>query len=412
MNTFFRRQIDEVARDPSLRIYGAILALTHALSAANWLTGGFFRWLAQDVEAICWPFFRECEVVRVLDTKGVAIVILVYGAASFAVAWLFLKPTRETDADTASVAAGYAALIGLSAVKLLFLVADFRLRQNQHYMAGFVTFAFLFLSEKRNAIRLLIPFFYFWAGLLKLTPDWLSGSTLYQPLWFFHDSPLLPWACGYVVVLELGLVWGLWSRRPSVFWAVLAQLFVFHAISYSVVSYFYPLLMIGLLAIFPLCRRFEDRPRRKWPKGEVGAYVLIAFLSVLQLHHHLLPGDTAITGEGRHFSLHMFDAWVGCVAEARIKKKAASFKLDLSMPLPVRLQCDPVVFWNRARHLCRQWRRDAEFVDLDVALFSRRSSEKNVHTVIQMTDFCKTDPDYSMVFSNSWIHQDPKDPVK
>jgi len=67
--------------------------------------------------------------------------------------------------------------------------------------------------------------------------------------------------CVYVIVLELGVTWGLLARRAWIFWTALAQFLVFHALSWQVVGFFYPLLMFAILAIFPLSRLVEPRTR-------------------------------------------------------------------------------------------------------------------------------------------------------
>src|SRR6267142_2687052 len=105
-------------------------------------------------------------------------------------------------------------------------------------------------------LRVLVTLFYFWAGTLKLNWEWVSGAGLYSPMWPFSGMGVVV-ACVYVIVLELGVTWGLLARRAWIFWTALAQFLVFHALSWQVVGFFYPLLMFAILAIFPLRRLVE-----------------------------------------------------------------------------------------------------------------------------------------------------------
>ena len=52
-------------------------------------------------------------------------------------------------------------------------------------MAFWACFVYLLIPGKRDAVRLLLVLFYFWAGTLKVNWEWISGAALYRPLWFF-----------------------------------------------------------------------------------------------------------------------------------------------------------------------------------------------------------------------------------
>jgi hypothetical protein len=209
------------------------------------------------------------------------------------------------------------------------------------------TAAFLLVPNKRETLQLLLVLFYFWAGTLKLNWEWLSGAALYRPLWLFTGRGIIV-ACAYVIVMELVVVWGLLARDRRIFWLCFAQVLVFHVFSWAVVGFFYPLLMFGLLAIFPLCRLIPA-PRPGASRGEAilrgrlsrsAALVALVF-SAMQLSTHLYPGDTAITGEGRLFALHMFDARVECDARIVLKLKDGR-RVDHELAdQGIRTRCDP-----------------------------------------------------------------------
>jgi hypothetical protein len=211
--------------------------------------------------------------------------------------------------------------------------------------------------------------------------------------------------------MELVIVWGLLARRAWIFWTSLAQVVVFHIFSWGVVGFFYPLLMFGLLSIFVFCRLIEPRGPAEGLgmavlRGRAArpVYVVAAAFSVLQLTTHLYPGDTALTGEGRLFVLHMFDARVVCDAYATVKFPHGVRHVSIKGP-GVRTGCDPIVIHGYASILCR--RREAgrlNFVDIDIHLRSRRVTDPDLKTVIAYENFCSRQPRYHPFLHNEWIN--------
>ena len=369
-----RRQIAEIEADRVLRYYGAGMASLHVLTVLYWIDQRAIAFLHSGAEAICWPLFQDCERLRLLGPAALAWLFLAYLLAAIGVGRLFLSG-RHTPA-------AYWGLLGLNVLKAGIMLLDFRLRMNQHYMAFAVSAAFLFVPGKRSAIRVLVMLFYFWAGTLKLNWDWISGAGLYRPVWLF-SGPGIFVACGYVIVLELGVSWGLLARRAWIFWGAFGQFVVFHVFSWPVVGFFYPLLMFAILTIYPLCRLVPPpaapetaegllaslwRGRARWP-----TYATAGVFSLLQLTPYAFPGDHALTGEGRLYALHMFDARPVCAGHAILTQADGTrIQRDLKLRLDTRIACDPVVFYTRARTLCRQrGTPPAAFRDLDLFLSGR-----------------------------------------
>lgn len=84
-------------------------------------------------------------------------------------------------------------------------------------------------------------------------------------------------------------------------------------------------------------------------------YILAAVFGSLQLLPLAFKGDHTLTGQGRIFALHMFEARQDCEVFVRIHQPDGSVTVrDLKLPqLPPRVVCDPVVYFNRAQNLCR-----------------------------------------------------------
>jgi hypothetical protein len=380
---YVRAQIGEIERDPALRWYGVAMAFLHVVTFLYWASQRVAAFLHAGAEPICWPLVPECGALRVLSADGITLVLRAYFAAAVGTALLF--------ASRRLVPWAYASLVAVNALKLAIMLLDYRLRMNQHYMAFFATFAYLFVPAKRDGLRGLITLFYFWAGTLKLNWEWISGAGLYHPMWPLSGA---------------GVV------RAWIFWAALAQLLLFHAMSWQVVGFFYPLLMFAILAIFPLCRLVAPEDARegllaslRTRRVAAPVYVLAALFSLLQLVPYTFPGDRTLTGEGRLYALHMFDARATCAGWAELHRAdGTTARRDLKPPLDTRIGCDPIVYWNRARNLCR--RRDAglvAFQDLDLFLTARRTSDGEMKRVIATPGFCARGDRYDPFRHNAWI---------
>lgn len=389
---FWQRQAREIAEDPALRAYGIALCVGHLLAALFWVRMPLAEVLGPGAMPVCWPMFDGCAKWS-RDGEFWQAVLLAYAALA---------------ALTGSLLGGKRARWGVASFGLLFLVhllvlfQDFRLRLNQHTMLMWVGLVFLLAPSKRLSLRVLVVAFYFFAGLLKLDHEWLSGAALGGHPPMLVPAALVPAACWYVVVLELGLVWGLFSRQKWLFWATLAQLGLFHLTSFGIVGFFYPLLMAALLSIFVLDRRFDSgADRERWQHAAL-ALVPFGFSQLMPL---LMPGDSALTGQGRFLALHMFDAKVACSATAKLRfADKPDEQVRLRTKLPGRIACDPLVYYHLARGLCtRQLAADPRFSDLDLKLVSRRRTGPLV-TVVDQPAFCTSPVSYSAWWPNAWIN--------
>lgn len=386
------RVFGEIHNDRALRWFGALLALAHGLTALHW---AFAQPLdavlaPENWPAVCWPMLPDCASAHIFTSQQVHGALFGLVAASVVVAALFLLQ-KETLACLS--------MILLAIVKLSIVLLDYRLRLNQHMMTAWLVAAFLFVPNKRRAIPWLIVAIYFWAGVLKLTPEWLNGSALYGRL-PLPPALLVP-ACWYVVVLELVLIFGLLARRNWIFWLTLAQLLLFHAVSLPVVNFFYPALMLLILAFLPLARAIPEpapQPSRAPALAFVGAF------SALQLVPLAFPGDVLLTGEGRLWALHMFDAPLEC--QAWLTPHAADGRAGAPTPLRVaflsnRVLCDPLVYASASREICA---RNAGRVGvLDLHLQTRRAGEAEYHAVVDVADVCAQPLNYSLLRHNPWI---------
>jgi hypothetical protein len=401
---FVGGQIEAINEDPALRAYGAALALVTPLTVVYWaLQFPLSQVLDVRTPAVCWPFFESCAATRFLEPGTIIALLFVLFVLGVANAAAF--------ASRSLTSAAYWLLVALSISRLLIVIQDYRLILNQHYMALWTTGAFLFWPAKRQTLPLLIVSFYVWAGTLKVNPEWLTGMGLYGHRPLGLPTALIPAGCAYVVVLELGVSFGLLAKRARVFWVSLLQFLLFHVASFWVVGFFYPTLMFLLLSILPLVRRNGlAAPQARWirPLSDSvpwSTYVLISVFSILQLVPYAYPGDTSVTGEGRMFALHMFDARVECraFAVARLDHDSTRRRPLAARLLTARIACDPIVYFSLAKHDCKELQRRGSADDFDLVFESRRVGAPVFQRVVLVESFCRTNPTYQVWRHNWWI---------
>jgi hypothetical protein len=393
------RAIDE---DPALRAYALVASLLHSLTGLAWFTYKHIATLATGEDCVCWPLAPRCDRVRALfSPAGVSGAVVIYMGLGVAAATLFAL--RRVRAASATFVA--ATLVGAALYSL-----DYRLRLNQTYMFGWVVLALLVAPRRAQVLQALVALFYLWAGSLKLNGEWIRGAALYERP-FLVPPALVPAACVYVLFLELVLLWGLFSPSPRWRWAVYAQLLLFHAVSWKVVGYFYPLLMLGLTAIYPLVwlrapgETLTLARLRTDPIARKAVAATAAIFSAFQLVPYLFPGDTAVTGEGRLFSLHMFDAQVQCSGGATLRTGSGPIARAalINERTDVRTRCDPIVLAAEAGRLCRALARRPEVPQVDVAIDAKRTTDARAQPLIVVEDFCHRGVEYSIWHHNAWI---------
>jgi hypothetical protein len=165
---WFSWQIDEIRSDRALTFYGIALAAAHLLTSIQWqFRSGVSLMIGGDAARLCWPFFENCHAFRVCSVWTVHYALWAFFLLSGLAGLCFL---------VRKVSAGYWLLMLATTIRLVIMVQDYRLRANQHYMLNWIVLAYLFFPGKRVLLRHLLVSLYFWAGILKLDWEWLSGS--------------------------------------------------------------------------------------------------------------------------------------------------------------------------------------------------------------------------------------------
>lgn len=181
---------------------------------------------------------------------------------------------------------------------------------------------------------------YFFAGVAKLNPDWLSANPL--DIWMRSKSnyfligpllamPLTPWVFAYGgVAFDLFIAQGLWfktTRKAAFICAVF-----FHLINSAVfqVGVFPYLGIAATIFFFPPKKIrelfFKKKPEvsiqiKSYPKNPVVISFLVIWFTlqaILPVRHHFIPGDVNWTEEGHRLSWRMM-----------LRQKSGSVRLEV-----------------------------------------------------------------------------------
>lgn len=370
MISYFKKQIEEIELSPALKYYFYFLFAIHLLTVYFWSEFSF------RFGAVCWPGLEGCKSISNFVQLNWNIFLGIYLAITISgIIFLYRKRT-----DFA-----YVVFLFLFLLKYGLQLTDFRLMGNYHYMAHVVSLAFLFLSNKANVIRLFIVLFYFTAGCIKFNTDWLSGAALLQVPMF--TGYWLQWSLIYVIVLEMVFVFLLLSGSTLVRWFALLQLILFHIFSYHIVGYFYPAIMGFLLTGFVLFKTPFSFSFKK------PAIVCFSVFLLAQFYVFVFEPKSSLNGRGRILSLNMLDARTQCMTQIFVRYESKTIEYEPKFDqFGVRIQCDPVLVFDRAKAACRSGKLTDDFIDVDLVHLVRRVSNTNEIEKIQIQDFCAKSP--------------------
>jgi hypothetical protein len=146
--------------------------------------------------------------------------------------------------------------------------------------------------------------------------------------------------------------------------------------------------MLGLLSIFLIGEPIPFRSLR-------AALPFLIPFAFAQLVPAFFRGDASITGEGRLFALHMFDANISCTGGAVIGAQTIPLVAEGS---DIRSRCDPIIILAHAKRLCR-----VPGERIDVRVDAKTASDPAMRPLVRIEDICGSPPSYSVLRENPWI---------
>ena len=397
---YIKSQIQEISRHKSLLWYGAFLSLTHVATFFLWQNNAFvYQYLTENANKMCWPQLPFCEFLRFLPAFGVQILLYVYLVMAILTTCLFFN--KKT--------AGYAywLLLTVNVLKLYMFLMDFRLMDGWHYLPFLVSFAYLFVRNKLFFIPLLISCFYFSTALLKVSnPAWMMGLEFKQSLWlpsFFSEDMKLIFSF-YIVCLEMigSLFLVLKTHWKAV---VYVQWIILYSLSFFVVDYFHPAIMLCLLSVFCLMFIFNENYILSSFKKMFSGIVYISLVIFGSTLSFIIPGDAYLTGEGRLYALNRPSAYIHCNSQIILsfQNQLLQERFPKYGGYPLSLRCDPYVDFNTIKKTCAYYREDPKFMDLNWSFYSKRGYDLEYKQLVDEKKLCGQNLKYFSWKRNHWI---------
>lgn len=372
--------IEEISRSQALRLFGVALALLHLASFFFWRES-FLDRMRNPLDFLCWPFFPACGVTRSLPFEFWRIFFILYGLLSLVTAALFWARR---------VPAAWWCLFGLTLVKWLFQILDYRGMGNYHLMLSLVSIVYLFLPDKISSLRFLVILFYLASGILKFNVEWLSGALLENSLPI--QSHVVLWlGTSAVLFLEMIAVWFLLAKSAWLRWGTLLLFVGFHLISSVWVGFYFPTVMIGILLIYPLTWRErppsgileKDSTPTVWPSR---AFLL--FFSILQILPFFVSAGGGLDARSRFLSLNMYDLRPQCEQRIYLRYLDQIVEYVPFFSPVIKLQCNTVSFRSEMLRICSEESRRPDFVGADAVMVSKRLTDDFYQDLVSERDFC------------------------
>lgn len=226
--------------------------------------------------------------------------------------------------------------------KTFFYLHDLGEIANFHHVHLYLCMFFLFSRNKLFWVRWGLAMVYWMSALVKLTPSWLQGEYFssvpaHLPLLASTSAGVTFWSQALLVLELVGpLLW--FSPSPTLRRLSVLTFGLFHLYSGVIVGFWYPALMLPLLA--GAFWNFQEPLRYRWERRDLGLWGFSALLALGAACPFWIPGDVRETAEGRYTGLFMFDANRRVTARLEVIKGARRFVIDLDYGWPVRAVLD------------------------------------------------------------------------
>lgn len=359
------------------------LTFAHLITSIYWFKdSGWQRYSFENYKIFCYPVFKNCFELTFANIVLVKILFIFYVLLSLIGLVLIILKYRKF---------AFPLLFLLTLLKTSILLSRYNFMGNYHTMHLSLCIVTLISLGNINFYRFTLILQYFFAGLLKLNIEWMSGASLVK-----YSNYLFPgfWnslSLAYVTILELILVWGLISKNKFIRHITIAQLVIFHLYSILIVGLYYPLIMTGLL-IPILFYEFKINKISQFNFEKINFNQIISFGFVIliilwNLSSKIYLKDPAKDGYIRYLTLNMLDAKLKCQSSLFEETKTGDI-MGINIPKLAtyyRIHCDPLVFDAFLRRLCLK-NPDRKFM---FYLESARTTEDNYTLIRAYKNVCQ-----------------------
>jgi hypothetical protein len=387
---FLKSNLWEIRKSSVLQIFGGLLALAHLLTYIYWAkSGNLPLYYHANPQPMCWTMFETCGWVKFLTPALMEFAFHAYGVVAGLVALLFFF-TRLT-------ATAWIFSLALVLIKAILYIQDLRLTGNVHYLLFVLNFCFLFVPAKPNVLRWVLVSYYVASGLLRLSPNWLSGQQ-------FVDQLAVPiklgeWLAAMAVLLELLAPVALWFRDLRNFLIAYFALILYHAFMWYTGGFLEPAIMLMLLQIFPLLY-YEERkiereylyqsfirpePSKAWVWLTLG--IFWAIQSLPYIPHTAIPSLKHLE---TNLALAPVAASEECIQTTFMIYENHMEEVDLEPPAdrPTAFRCNPYLRFLDIKAACHEKREEPNFKTMMSYFQVRGLNDKTYRTAFQSQDLC------------------------
>lgn len=371
----------------SMVLFG--LTFSHLVTAYFWASSSaWMHYSLQNHKIYCYPIFKSCYELVFSDLFYVKYIFFGYLIISaITIALIIFGRNKVT----------FGLFVCLFFLKFSILLSRYNFMGNYHTMHLTMVIVTLFAKQSLDKYRFVLCLQYFFAGLLKLNLEWLSGAALTSYSQYLLKGPFHVLSLAYVPVLELILIWGLLSKNSFLRKLTLLQLVIFHLYSIIVVGAYYPLIMAGLLwPVFYVEANTYFKNENRKTFFEIFSFrnvpqtlssLFIVLIIVWNLTVKLNSMDPAMDGYIRYLSLNMLDARLTCRNTLyEVKDNMDIVSVDVPyLARSLRVRCDPLVFDTFLRRLCKK-NPTKNFLFL---LESKRTTQNHFTEIRNYKDACK-----------------------
>jgi hypothetical protein len=393
---FLKSNLWEIKKSSVLQIFGGLLGVAHLVTYFYWTQNGKLPLVYHaNPTPMCWNLFEHCQWVKILSPGLMETAFHAYGTLAFLAAALFFFSRL---ASTASVFLAIALLL-----KTLLYIQDLRLSGNIHYLIFVLNFAFLFVPNKTNLLRWILVSYYVASGLLKLSPNWLTGQ-------YFVDQLAVPvklgeWLAAMAVLMELLAPIALFFKEFRNFLIAYGCLVAYHALMWYTSGYYEPLVMLVLVQIFPLLYYEERKIEREYlyqsfirpEPSHVWVYMCMtvfwAFQALPYVPHSAVPQLKHLE---HTLALAPVAASEECQQTTFLIYGDRMEEVDLAPPAdrPSQFKCNPYLRFIDIKSACFQKSTDPQFKTVMSYFQVRTLKDKTYRMAFEGSDLCRDDVTY------------------
>lgn len=402
---FLKSNLWEIKKSKVLQIFGAFLGVAHALTYWLWQSSSsnpltYYN----NPQPMCWSLIENCQWVKFLSPSLMGIVFHGYGVLAVMTAVVFLI--------TRLVGFGWFLLVLTSIFKAILYIQDMRLSGNVHYFIVVASFCYLLVPNKAHLLRWLTASYFAASGLLKLSPNWLSGQ------WFVDllhvPVKLGEWLAAVSALVEMLAPMALFFRDLRNFLIAYITLFVYLGLMwYAGHSFFEPMVLMLAIQIFPMLFYEERKTEREYlyqsfirPEPSPAWLVigLLFFWGAQALP--FIPHDQVSTLKGVESTLAMspIAATGECEQTTFAIYADRSEEIEIQTPpeRPSHFKCNPYLKFLDLKVICREKASDPQFKTLMTFFHVRDLRDQSYRTAFKSTDLCNSEVTYRSLLGGEY----------